>query len=129
MSDRQLQSARHQAVRRALRVVGPVMALAGLIFLIVGMTSFFSSFGSFAPPHYFWCCFVGIPLLGVGLMLTKAGYFGDIVRYFAAEATPVASDAFNEMAEGMQPGMRTAARSITAGVVEGLKPCDPPKAE
>src|SRR4051812_38023240 len=116
MDDRRLQPVRHQAVRSVLRVVGPLTALAGLIFLIVGVASFFSSFGTFEPPHYFWCCFVGIPLLGVGLMLTKAGYIGDIYRYFAAETTPVATDAFNEMAEGMQPGMRTTARSITEGV-------------
>jgi hypothetical protein len=127
MSDRRLPSPEHQAVRNFLRIAGPMTALAGLIFLIVGMVSFFSSFGSFEPPRNFWCCFVGIPLLGVGLIMTKAGYIGSIFRYFAAETTPVATDAFNDMAEGAQPGMRTAARSITEGVVEGMKPRDPPK--
>src|SRR6478735_4747043 len=116
MSDPRLHSPQHQAVRSFLRVVGPIIALAGLIFMIVGMVSFFSSFGSFEPPRNFWCCFVGIPLLGVGLVMTKAGYIGSIFRYFAAETTPVATDAFNDMAEGAQPGMHTAARSITEGV-------------
>jgi len=127
MSDRRLASPKHESVRRFLRVVGPLTAVTGLVFLTVGVVSFFSAFGAFEPPRYFWCAFVGIPLLGVGLMLTKVGYLGDIYRYFAAETTPVATDAFNEMAEGAQPGMRTTARSITEGVVEGLKSKDPPE--
>ena len=121
MSDRRLPSPQQDMIRGFLRVVGPLTALAGLVFLIVGVASFFSAFGSFEPPRYFWCCFVGIPLLGVGIALSKAGYIGAIYRYFAAETTPVATDAFNEMAEGSQPGLRTAARSITEGIEEGRK--------
>ena len=49
MDDRRLPSPQHQAVRSFLRIAGPVTALVGLIFLIVGMVSFFSSFGSFEP--------------------------------------------------------------------------------
>jgi hypothetical protein len=127
MNDRQLPSPQHDSIRRFLRIVGPLTALTGLIFVIVGMVSFFSSFGTFEPPRNFWCAFVGIPLLGVGLIMTKFGYIGSIVRYFAAETTPVATDAFNEMAEGAQPGLRTAAKSVTEGIMEGQKPRSPPK--
>jgi hypothetical protein len=127
MDDRRLPSPQHDAIRRFLRIVGPLTALTGLTFVIIGVASFFSAFGTFEMPRYFWCCFVGVPLLGVGLIMTKFGYIGSIYRYFAAETAPVATDAFNEISEGAQPGMRTAARSITEGVVEGMKPKDAPK--
>jgi len=127
MNDRRLPSPQHDAIRSFLRIAGPLTALTGMVFMIVGMVSFFSAFGTFEPPRNFWCMFVGMPLLAVGLMMAKFGYIGSIYRYFAAETTPVATDAFNEMAEGAQPGMRTAAKSITEGVVEGLKTGDQPK--
>lgn len=125
MNDRRLPSPRHDGIRRFLRIVGPLTALTGLIFVIVGMVSFFSSFGNFEMPRNFWCVFVGVPLLGVGLVMTKFGYIGSIYRYFAAETTPVATDAFNEMAEGAQPGLRSAAKSVTEGIMEGQKPRNP----
>jgi uncharacterized membrane protein len=124
MNDRRTPSPQHQAIRGFFRVAGPITALVGLFLIIVAMVSFFSSMGSFEPPRYFWCAFVGMPLLFVGIVMTKAGYLGAIYRYFAAEATPVATDAFNDMAEGAQPGLRAAARSITEGVEEGRKPRD-----
>ncbi|MGD0383318.1 MAG: hypothetical protein ABSA77_07360, partial [Thermoguttaceae bacterium] len=56
----------HSDIRDLLRVIGPLVAGVGLIFTIIGIGSFFSSFGSFEPPRYFWCAFIGLPLLAVG---------------------------------------------------------------
>ena len=49
-----------------------LIAAVGLIFLIIGMASFFSAFGGGGPPRLFWCCFVGMPLLFVGGVMNLA---------------------------------------------------------
>ncbi|MBI2948490.1 MAG: hypothetical protein HYY23_12670 [Verrucomicrobia bacterium] len=113
-----IQSSKHTAVRSFLRIAGPIVALVGLSFLAVGMTSFFSSFGSFEPPRFFWCGFVGMPLLFVGVVLCKFGYFGAVARYIAAEAAPVAKDTVNYMAEGTKDAVKTVARAVAEGVQE-----------
>ena len=112
----------HTAVRSGLRVAGPLVLGLGLIFLIVGMVSFFSSMGSFEPPRLFWCCFVGMPLMFVGGVMTSTGYMGAMLRYQAAEAAPVGKDTFNYVAEGTKPGIRNVAQAIVEGVKSGEKP-------
>ena len=110
----------HDDVRKVLRVVGPAVAGVGLVFLVVGMVSFFSAFGTFEPPRLFWCMFVGIPLLGVGLGITKFAFLGSIFRYVMGETAPVAKDTFNEMARGTAPAARDFARDVSRGIAEGL---------
>lgn len=109
----------HTGVRSALRVIGPCLIFAGLIFIIIGMVSFFSAFGSFGPPKYFWCCFVGMPLLGVGVVLTKFGYIGSVGRYIVNEVAPVGKDAINYMAEGTKGSIGQVAAAIGKGFREG----------
>jgi hypothetical protein len=114
-----IESPKHKPVRRFLRVAGPLTALAGLIFLAVGMISFFAAMGSYGAPKYFWCAFVGMPLLFVGIVLSKFGYIGSVVRYLAAESAPVAKDTVNYMAEGTRDSVKDLARAVTEGVQEG----------
>jgi len=125
MNDNKLLSPHHTTVRTVLRVGGPAIALVGLVLIIVGIGSFFASFGSFEPPRYFWCAFAGMPLLMVGVVMCKFGYLGTITRYWAAETAPVAKDTFNYVAEGAQPGLRAIGKSITEGMVEGQKTQEP----
>ena len=119
-----LQTPRHQQVRSVLRVVGPIVAVVGLVFMVVGAVSFFSAFGGGGSPRLFWCCFVGMPVLFVGIVICKFAYMGSLLRYMAAEMTPVATDAVNEMAEGTQGAVKTVARAAAEGVREGLR--EPP---
>jgi hypothetical protein len=112
----------HDNARVILRTVGPVLALVGLGFLIVGLVSFFSAFGTFEPPRYFWCFFAGIPLLGIGVALTKFAYMGAIFRYVAGETAPVGKDTFNYLAHGTSPGVREMARAVGEGFTEGTHP-------
>jgi len=37
----------HTTIRNALRIIGPIIALIGLGFIVVGMVGFFRAFGSF----------------------------------------------------------------------------------
>jgi hypothetical protein len=121
----------HEGVRALLRVVGPVVALAGLALIVVGVADFFQAFGSFgagtsfpsgAPqgPDRFWMAFVGMPLLFVGLVLSQFAYMGVIGRYVAAEHAPVAADTANYLAGATQPGVRTAGRAFGTGFREGM---------
>jgi RNA polymerase subunit RPABC4/transcription elongation factor Spt4 len=109
----------HKEKRGILRVIGPLILVVGLIFLIVGMVSFFSSFGGFAPPRYFWCCFVGLPLMWLGGVLSSAGFMGAAARYVAGESAPVAKDTFNYMADGTKEGVKQVAMAVGEGLAAG----------
>jgi hypothetical protein len=116
-----LKSPHHDTIRAMLRVAGPLLMLAGAGFMATALVSFFSAFGSFEPPRYFWCFFVGIPLLGIGGLLSKLGYMGAISRYIAGELAPVAKDGFNDVAAGVGPGIRSVSRAAAEGFREGSK--------
>lgn len=118
MSSNPIESPRHQTIRTILRVGGPLLLLAGLTLLIVGMVSFFSSFGTFESPRYFWCAFVSIPLLFVGQVMSFKGYMGSMMRYMAGETAPVAKDVVNYMGENIQPGIKAVAKAVTEGIME-----------
>ena len=114
---------RHSEMRDILRVVGPVVVIAGLIFTAIGLGSFFSSFGSFQPPRYFWCAFVGLPLIALGGAICKFAFLGAVTRYMANEVAPVGKDVVNYMAEGT----KGAVRDVAAAVGEGLRAGAPSK--
>lgn len=109
----------HNSVRNTLRVAGPVVAMAGLGFMIVGFVDFFRAFGGSGEPRLFWCLFVGMPLLFVGLVLSSYGYMGKVLRYTAEEMAPAGKDTFNYMAEGTREGIKTVAGAIGQGLREG----------
>ena len=111
---------RHDRTRQALRTIGPLLAGTGLLLMVVGIGSFFAAFGTFEPPSYFWCAFVGMPLFAVGLMLSRFGFLGAVIRYQAGEIAPVAKDTVNYMAEGTQAGVKTLAAAVAEGIATGL---------
>lgn len=117
----------HGAVRQLARVVGPVIAVVGLVFLAVGMVSFFSAFGTGELPKYFWCAFVGGPLMMLGIAITKVAYLGAFLRYFAGEAAPVQKDTFNYLAKGIRPGVKDLSQAVSEGIKAGMQ--DPPVGE
>ncbi|MFO0911291.1 MAG: zinc ribbon domain-containing protein [Isosphaeraceae bacterium] len=120
-----LKTEHHDQVRQVLRVVGPTLAGLGLLLAIVGFVSFFSSFasfgdGDFGPPRYFWCVFLGMPLVFVGVALSFAGYGASVQRYMSGEMAPVARDTFNYLAQGTTPGVREMAGAVGEGLADGL---------
>ncbi len=121
MNENKLPSAQHSNIRAVLRVGGPMSAGVGLLFTIVGIGSFFASFGTFEPPRFFWCAFVGMPLLFVGMVMCMFGYLGAFQRYVAGETAPVAKDVVNYMGENIQPGVKAVAKAVTEGVIEAQK--------
>lgn len=119
MSEESKIDPRHGVSRKFLRTLGPISAGIGLLFMVIGFGSFFSSFGSFEPPRYFWCAFVGIPLLFVGIAMCMYGFLGSFARYISAEAAPVQKDTFNYLAEGTKEGVKTIASAIGQGLSTG----------
>ncbi len=105
----------HGEIRQVMRVIGPAMIGVGAIFTAIGMISFFTAFGTFEPPRYFWCAFVGLPLIAFGSMLTKFAYMGALFRYFAGEVAPVQKDTFNYLATGVSPGVKDLAQAVSEG--------------
>ena len=114
----QLQTPRHTATRTFLRVAGLLLGATGLVFLIIGLASFFAAFGGDGPPRLFWCCWVGMPLLFVGSVLCRFGFMGAVARYTAAEQVPVAAAAIYDLASGTQDAVRTVSRAVAEGVRE-----------
>lgn len=98
----------------------------GLLCMAVGLVSFFSAFGGSGPPKYFWCCFVGMPLMFVGFAMTSAGYMGAVARYQASEIAPVGKDTFNYLADGTKPGVHAVVSTAAAALREGQADKDQP---
>lgn len=106
----------HDDHRSALRVLGWLLTLAGAGFTAVGFLSFFAAFGGGGIPDKFWCAFVGMPLLGIGTMLLKAGYLGAMSRYVAGETAPVVADTADYVLGRSKRGVRR----VTQAIAEGL---------
>jgi membrane protease subunit (stomatin/prohibitin family) len=101
-------------------VLGPMVLGTGLVFALIGFASFFSSFGSFSgPPRYFWCAFVGLPLTGVGMGITKFAFMGAVTRYVANEVTPVGTDVLNTVVRETKGSLREAAAAVSSGLRDG----------
>ena len=109
----------HRDIRDVLRIIGPIVLGLGLLLIAIGMISFFGAFGSFGPPKYFWCCFLGGPLLFVGIVMTSYGYMGRVARYTAGEMAPVAKDTFNYVATESTEGITAVASAIGEGLTAG----------
>lgn len=118
MGERQIDPG-HRGPQSILRTIGPIVLGLGILLLIVGIASFFMAFGGSGPPKYFWCAFLGMPLMFVGGVMTSYGYMGKMMRYHAQEMAPVAKDTFNYMADGTKDGIRTVASALGQGLSEG----------
>jgi hypothetical protein len=119
MSEESKIDPKHSQSRTVLRTLGPVIAGIGLLLMVIGIGSFFSSFGSFEPPRYFWCAVVGMPLLFVGSAMCMYGFLGSFARYISAEAAPVQKDTFNYLAEGTKEGVKNIVSAIGEGLSAG----------
>jgi len=114
---------KHSSTRMVLRIAGPTLAGIGLLLIVIGVANFFGAFagGQFAgPPRLFWCIFLGIPLLFVGVSMCMFGFLGAFARYVSGEGAPVTKDTFNYLADGTKEGVRTVATALGAGIAAGM---------
>lgn len=120
MNEDKLETPQQTGIRRTLRRAGIVTLILGGLLTLTGIGSFFASVESLGPPRFFWCVFLGMPLLFVGGAMTMFGFLGAIQRYVAGESAPVAKDVVNYMGENIQPGVKSIAKAVTEGIKEGL---------
>ncbi len=109
----------HQETRMFLRFLGVLLVIVGAIFFIIGIVSFFSAFGSHGPPRYFWCAFIGMPMLGIGISICKFAFMGKVSRYVAGEVAPVGKDVVNYMANETRDTLREVAAAAGEGFRNG----------
>jgi membrane protease subunit (stomatin/prohibitin family) len=112
----------HVQFRNLLRLIGPLMMGVGGLFVLIGMVSFFSGFASphLGPPKFFWCAFIGMPMVAFGLMITRFAFLGAGLRYMANEAAPVGKDVTNYMVEETKETMVAAANTMVEGTKGSL---------
>jgi len=125
MYEEQKINPKHREIRRVLRIAGPLAAAVGLLLIAVGVGSFLAAFGGNGPPRFFWCAFLGMPILFLGTAMCMFGFLGAVARYQAGEVAPVGKDTFNYLAEGTKGGVQTMAAAVGAGLAQGLAGAGP----
>jgi hypothetical protein len=110
----------HSAKQSLLRKAGITLLVVGGGLTAFSLYDFFAAFGRSGGPRYFWCFFLGGPLMTAGAFLTNLGFIGAVARYMGQESVPVAKDTFNYLADGTKDGVRTVAKAIGEGL--GLRP-------
>ena len=105
---------KHNKTKLILKIVGIVVAVAGLALAATGIGSMFASDGF---PELFWMAILGLPMLGIGLMITLAAFRREIASYSAREAAPVV----NEMSEAVSPAIQTVAKAAKDGLTQTEK--------
>ena len=86
--------------RQLFRIGGWIVLALGVILTAIALVDFFSAFGAFRAPQNFWMAFIGLPLIGVGSWMLRAGYLGPASRYVAGEVTPTIRDAMGQLGIG-----------------------------
>jgi ribosomal protein L40E len=90
------------AVRSGLQVGGGVIFVIGLILTVISFADFFGAMGNYAMPTNFWMAFIGLPMIGIGVAMMRAGFLGPATRYVAGEVAPTIKDALGYVGIGAQ---------------------------
>ncbi len=100
----------HERTKRTLKIVGVLIAVAGLGLAVIGLVDMVSSASAGEMPSLFWGLIAGIPMLGVGGMLCLTGFRKEISRYLKNESVPVINETGREIAPAIG-AMATAAKN------------------
>lgn len=95
----------HESVKKKLKIAGACLLAAGLVCTVIGMTDFFAAFNSEGErmPKLFFMCFIGLPLIGLGVGMLIFGFKREILRYAKNESVPV----INEVGEEISPAVKS----------------------
>lgn len=99
--------------------VGGVLAAIGLIDFLrafTGMSSAGPGFTEHKFPSKFWMALVGLPMLGIGLQMLKAGFQRKIAQYQMREMSPAITETFDDVAAGTHDSVRQLAGAIGEGL-------------
>lgn len=102
----------HEKIKRKLKIIGIILTSVGAVCALVGLISFFISFSNMSgPPHLFFLCFIGFPMLGIGIAMLGYAYKREITRYVKDESVPVV----NEAGEELKPAVKAIAQAVREG--------------
>ncbi len=104
-------------LNKTLKIIGIILSPIGLIFSIVGFISFFNAFNSGEQPRLFFMCFIGLPLIFLGLACLLIGSLKDIQRYTASQTAPVSKDVANYMLDGTREELSKTINNVTNNMV------------
>lgn len=92
--------ARHEKVKKSLKIIGAVLALCGLVLTVIAFVSFFSAFNDpeGGMPKLFFLAFVGMPMLGIGAAMLSFAFHREVGRYVKNESMPFVKEAGEELA-------------------------------
>ncbi|GAB3861415.1 hypothetical protein GCM10028801_25540 [Nocardioides maradonensis] len=88
------------SVRTTFRILGPILAVVGLVVCISGFISFAHYDGDSAPLSQMGMFMGGFVLFAVGMGMARAGFLGVGLRYAAGEVAPVAKDGLEFLTAG-----------------------------
>ena len=113
---------KYRRIKLALKIVGVVVAAAGLGLAVMGFADMFLSTADGGSPSLFWGLIAGLPLLGVGGMLCLAGFRREIVRYTKDETVPV----LNEAGQELTPAVSAIAETVKSAGEDLCPHCGEP---
>lgn len=108
---------KHETVKTVLKIVGILVLAGGGILTVAGLIDFVTATSGFESPTRFWMLMLGLPMLGIGGMITMLGFRREIGRYMKNEAAPV----LNEMSEELRPGVKNIASAVREGMEGGVR--------
>lgn len=100
MDKKNLSTEETKKMKKRFRKIGKILLTFGIIFSVTGLISFFIAMSSFGSPTLFFLCFIGFPMIAVGITLLRMGYIGEMARYTSSEVSPVAKDTINYILDG-----------------------------
>ena len=89
---------KHERTKFILKIIGPIVIAAGLACTATGFADMIISTNEGDMPQLFWLMIIGLPALGVGMMITITAFRREITRYMKNEAVPVINETGTEIA-------------------------------
>ena len=93
--------------RSVLRIAGAIAALVGVVLVVLAFADFFSvmsagpaGMATTGLPSKFFLAFIGLPLLGAGISMLRAGYLGVATKYVAGETIPTVKQSLEYLTDG-----------------------------
>ncbi len=98
--------------RQLFRKLGLLFLIPGIVMMAIGMISFFTSFGTFETPKFFFLTFISIPFIFLGAVFSSLGYMKSYANYTSKELRPVAKDNINYMVDGTKESIGDLIREV-----------------
>lgn len=100
--------AKHRRTKRTLKIVGVIIAVAGLGLVIMGFTDMILASSEGESPSLFWGLIAGLPMLAIGGALCLMGFRKEMARYIKNESVPVLNEAGQELTPAVNAVVSTA---------------------